>query len=300
MASIPLGTSWSSPAAVAVAAATRIARPVHVHLLDRRGPSSARVKMQARARDGFRSHCDKRADHLPEPESEPDNNDPNNAATSENVPLVEELLNHRKALKAEMCVRAPPDMFLKEKDRISSYERKLSSNNSLNVEEKVLAQLVYESAQRALDLASRVMDIASLGCGMIEISKHTVDQMVRTYATIFCNVAEAAYHQKIEMETTLSFLGALRGLGAIGHIMVQDTMAKLKDGHFKNTIICYMDKHSEKFVKMVKNLEDETAEKKSQQAVTGLLFSCQIDAEVYILKLSKCHRVALNSLARKE
>lgn len=58
--------------------------------------------------------------------------------------------------------------------------------------------------------------------------------MVRTYATIFCDVAEAAYHQKIEMETTLSFLGALRGLGAIGHIVVQDTMAKLRDGHFKN------------------------------------------------------------------
>lgn len=157
MASIALGTSWSPPAAMALAAASRIARPVHVKLLDRRGPSLARVKMQVRSRDGFRSHCDKRADHLHEPESEPENNDPNNAATSENVPLVEELLKHRNALKAEMGVRVPPDMFLKEKDRISNYERKLSSSNSLNVEEKVLAQIVYESAQRALDLASRVM-----------------------------------------------------------------------------------------------------------------------------------------------
>lgn len=102
--------------------------------------------------------------------------------------------------------------------------------------------------------------------------------MVRTYATIFCNVAEAAYHQKFEMETTLSFLGALRGLGAIGHILVQDTMAKLKDGNFKNNIICYMDKHSEKFVKMMKNLEDETAEKKSQQVQ---LLSIDLLAIVY-------------------
>lgn len=299
MASIPLGTLWSPPAAVAVAAASRIARPVHVQLLDRRGPSSARVKIQARTRHAFRSHCDNRADHLPEPE--PENNDPNNAATSENVPLVEELLKRYKALKSEMCVREPPDMFLKEKGQISKYNMKLSSSNSnLNVDEKVQAQLVYESAQKALDLASTVMDIASLGCGMVGISKHTVDQMVRTYATIFCNVAEAAYHQKIEMETTLSFLGALRGLGAIGHIMVQDTIAKLKDGHFKNTIICYMNKHSEKFVKMVKNLEDETAENKSWQAAIGILLSCQIDAEVYILKLSKCHRAALDCLAQKD
>ncbi|VAI89784.1 unnamed protein product [Triticum turgidum subsp. durum] len=270
MASIPLGTLWSPPAAVAVAATSRIARPVHIQLLDRRGPSSARVKIHARTRDAFRSHCDKRADHLPEPEpepeSEPENDDPNNAAPSENVPLVEELLKRYNAIKAEMGVREPPDIFLKEKGRISKYNMKLSSSDSnLNVDEKVQAQLVYESAQKALDLASTVMDIASLGCGMVEISKHTVDQMVRTYATIFCNVAEAAYHQKIEMETTLSFLGALRGLGAIGHIMVQDTMAKLKDGHFKNTIISYMDKHSEKFVKMMKNSEDETVESKSWQ-----------------------------------
>lgn len=76
MAALPLRAS--PPAAVA--AASLISRPFHgamnVRPLGRRGPSPAPVKLQARARDSFRSHCEKRADGLHEPDPEPENHDP--------------------------------------------------------------------------------------------------------------------------------------------------------------------------------------------------------------------------------
>lgn len=68
-----------------MAAASRISRPFHgainVHPLGRRGPSPAPVKLQARTRDSFRSHCEKRSDRLrDEPDPELENNDPDKAS----------------------------------------------------------------------------------------------------------------------------------------------------------------------------------------------------------------------------
>jgi hypothetical protein len=43
------------------------------------------------------------------------------------------------------------------------------------------------------------------------------------------NVAEDAYHKRLEMEAIISFLGALRGLGEICLILVESTVNKLGD-----------------------------------------------------------------------
>jgi hypothetical protein len=85
------------------------------------------------------------------------------------------------------------------------------------------------------------------------------------YAAILCNVAKDTYHKKFEMETYLSFLAALRCLVAICHILVQDTVAKLKDGHLKNSITCHMSKHSQDFDKAVKRREDEIVKIKPRE-----------------------------------
>ncbi|XP_066378635.1 uncharacterized protein [Miscanthus floridulus] len=151
MAALPL----RAPPPAAVAAASRISRPFHgamnAHPLGRRGPSSAPVKLQARTRDSFRSHCEKRADRLNEPDPEPENHDPDEAATQQNYPLVEELLNYKQALLAAMGVRVPPDMFLKEKERISDYWLKLCrSADGRNKNERVVAKIVCSRAQRKL------------------------------------------------------------------------------------------------------------------------------------------------------
>ncbi|XP_066378636.1 uncharacterized protein [Miscanthus floridulus] len=147
------------------------------------------------------------------------------------------------------------------------------------------------------------MDIAHDGPGTIEFSQHTTNQMVRTYATILYNVAGDAYHKKIGTETTLSFLGALRGLGAICHILVQDTVTKLKDGHLKNKITHHMDTYSQEFYKKVNNLEDEVAritEQKLQQIVTTMLQYGLDHATVYIFQLIEGRKLALKYLTSKE
>ncbi|OQU76935.1 hypothetical protein SORBI_3010G239033 [Sorghum bicolor] len=128
--------------------------------------------------------------------------------------------------------------------------------------------------------------------------------MVRTYAAILYNVAGDAYHKKIGTETTtLSFLGALRGLGAICHILVQDTVTKLKDGHLKNKITHAMDTYSRVFYKKMNNLEDEVAritEQKLQQKVTTMLQYGFERAAVYIFLLIEARKVALKYLTPKE
>ena len=91
--------------------------------------------------------------------------------------------------------------------------------------------------------------------------------MVRTYAAVFCNVAEDAYHKKFEMGSFLSFVAALRCLAAIYHILVQDTVAKLKDGHLKNSITYHMGKESQYFDKSVKYLEDAIVETKPREVI---------------------------------
>ncbi|KAJ1297579.1 hypothetical protein BS78_01G387500 [Paspalum vaginatum] len=176
--------------------------------------------MQARTLDPFRSNCAEPDDNLHEPDPEP--------------------VKHDSFEKRET-----PDMFVTEKELLSSYEEKLiSSGGVVDLEERVMASIVCSKAKEALDLASLVMDIASLRLGTIQFSQHTVDQMARTYASIFCNVAEDAVYKNFKTETILSFIGALRGLGAICHILVQDTVAKLKDGCSKNCITDHMGKYS--------------------------------------------------------
>uniref|UniRef100_K3XSF1 Pectinesterase inhibitor domain-containing protein n=1 Tax=Setaria italica TaxID=4555 RepID=K3XSF1_SETIT len=126
-----------------------------------------------------------------------------------------------------------------------------------NVNATELAQLICARSQNALDLASKVMDIAGLGLHATEISQHTTNQMVRACTSVFCNVAADAYHKRVKMETIISFLDALRGLGAVCHILVEGIVAKLEDGPIRNIITSYMDKHSQEFDNKVNNLKDE-------------------------------------------
>ncbi|KAL6615875.1 hypothetical protein ACP70R_038145 [Stipagrostis hirtigluma subsp. patula] len=302
MAALPLRVSCSAP--MAVAAPSRAARSIHgaihVHPLRRRDPSSAaQVKMQARTRGAFLSHCQKRADSLPQPEREDD--DPDTAEISESVRpcnLAEELLNYQKELRAALGVHMPPDMFLKEKERIYNYMRELLSSGG---KQRVVAEIVCTRAREALDIASEVMDIiadiASSSLGTTKISQYTADQMVRTYATTFCNVAEDAHQMKLEMEAILSFLGALRGLGATCHILVQDVVAKLKDGHLKNSITHRMDSRTQEFDKKMNDLEDQIEEIKAQKVqkmATRILFDGLGYASLYVFWLGECRKSALH------
>ncbi|KAL6649454.1 hypothetical protein ACP70R_013678 [Stipagrostis hirtigluma subsp. patula] len=241
MAALALRVSSWCPPAAAVAPAPRSARPIPP---GRRVLSPAPVSIQARPRDAFRSHCHKRADQHPEPER--DDPDVVEAPGSEDGGslLARNLLQFQEALDAALGTRDAPD---------------IPSVFILNVNNKVMALTVCAEVHAALDLASKVIDIADIAAiGLsAEISQGTIHQMIRTYATIFCNVAEDAYQSRIKMDTVLSFLDALRGLGAICHILVQDTVTKIDDGPFKDSIASHMVTYSHEFHKKMSNLKDE-------------------------------------------
>ncbi|RLM91327.1 uncharacterized protein C2845_PM08G23210 [Panicum miliaceum] len=211
--------------------------------------------------------------------------DSNNSEASAELPFI------------STVPRVPPDMFLKEKDKITNYMIKMSSSGAdiLNVNAIVLAQTVCSEARTALDLASEVMDIASIGLGTTEICEQTTNQMVRQYTTTFLNVAEDAYHKRVKMEAIISFLGALRGLGAICHILVKGTVDRLEDGPFKDSITCSMDVDTQEFDKKVNNLKDKfmAADIYAYKVVTDILFNGTLQAQLYVSKLVECRKAAL-------
>ncbi|KXG40186.1 hypothetical protein SORBI_3001G504800, partial [Sorghum bicolor] len=174
----------------------------------------------------------------------------------------EEIRKEHGDFCASMGLREAPDMFSIERGKISDYMIRIASSraNDQDVNNKVMALIVCAEAQKALDLASRVMDLmnmASLDLDTPEFSQDTINLMVRTYAPIFLNVAEDAYNKRIEIDIVVSFLDALRGLGAICHILVQDTVAMLKDAPMENSINRRTGTHSSKFEKRLNNLKEE-------------------------------------------
>ncbi|PUZ55160.1 hypothetical protein GQ55_5G189600 [Panicum hallii var. hallii] len=119
--------------------------------------------------------------------------------------------------------------------------------------------------------------------------------MVREYTTTFLNVAEDAYHRRVKMEAIISFLGALRGLGAICHILVKGTVDRLEDGPFKDSITCSMDVDTQEFDKKVNNLKDKfmAANIYAYKVVADILFNGILQAQLYVSKLVECRKAAL-------
>uniref|UniRef100_A0A0E0LN43 Uncharacterized protein n=1 Tax=Oryza punctata TaxID=4537 RepID=A0A0E0LN43_ORYPU len=250
---------------------------------------------------------------VPEPEREPghegDGADEDAAAISEHPAIIfqERLDKFRDDYRAALGLRTPPDMFRKEKYQISVITQKMYSSSSkiLNADEKEVALTVCTNAQSALDLASEVVDVAAFGLGTTEISQCTADQMVRTYTTIFCEAANESYHNRVKMETILSFLDALGGLGAITHILVQDTVDKLHNGLLKKKIGHDLDALSRKFDKEMKNLKDDFKRATridgykvvDHTSVNETISHGVSYTESYVSELVKCRRAALPSIS---
>ncbi|KAG2616547.1 hypothetical protein PVAP13_3NG222469 [Panicum virgatum] len=149
----PLRASWSSP----IHGAT-----MHLRHTPGRRRRSAPVKTQARKRDLFRSYWPE--PYWPDPD--PDR----------------EMLKHQRAFRAAMGPREPPAMFRKEKDDISKYMMEISSSSAddpWHLNNKVMALTVCTEAQKALDLASMIMDLTdSTSFGTTEFSRHIANQVV--------------------------------------------------------------------------------------------------------------------------
>lgn len=57
------------------------------------------------------------------------------------------------------------------------------------------------------------------------------------------------------MDAIISFLDALRGLGTVCHMLVEDIVDKVKDGPLKDSIACSMDDSTQEFDKQVNSLK---------------------------------------------
>ncbi|XP_015646719.1 uncharacterized protein [Oryza sativa Japonica Group] len=299
-----LRPTWSPPHLAVTAAPTSALAFLPLISQRRRLPSPAPAR-----RIQLRSHCTKSPTES-EPEHEDDGADDEDAAARSEHPAIifqERLDKFLDDYRAALGLRTPPDMFRKEKYKIAVIMQKMYSSSSkiLNADEKEMVSTVCRKARLALDLASEVMDVAAFGLGTTEISQRTADQMVRTYTTIFCEVANELYHNRVTMENILSFLDALGGLGAITHILVQDTVDKLHNGLLKKKITHDLDALSHKFDKEMNILKDNFKRETridgykvvDYTSVNETVSHGVINTELYVSDLVKCRRAALPSIS---
>nr|CAB3474023.1 unnamed protein product [Digitaria exilis] len=134
--------------------------------------------------------------------------------------------------------------------------------------------------------------IASLDLGTTEFSQDTSNQMIMSYASIIRDVADDAYQKGIKIDSIPSFIDALRGLGVVCRILVQDTVAMLKDGPLKNSISSAMETQSHEFDKKLDILLEElkVATEKKHTVVMDVLLYGMKHAESYTSQLI-LHRV---------
>ncbi|PUZ49166.1 hypothetical protein GQ55_7G304100 [Panicum hallii var. hallii] len=118
-------------------------------------------------------------------------------------------------------------LFREEIEKICEYWKKMTSWNTciFDMEATSLSLHLCMVATKGVKLASRIMDSAALRLDkQDEISLHTTKQTLAMYVSVFVKLAEDTYHTKFNDESLFSLLGALKGVAAIGHILVKDAL----------------------------------------------------------------------------
>ncbi|KAG2647420.1 hypothetical protein PVAP13_2KG571618 [Panicum virgatum] len=108
----------------------------------------------------------------------------------------------------------------------------LIDHGCLYVEATSMSGQVCLSANQALKMASSVMDSAGLNLGAPnEISPGTIHVTLGAYVKIFLDAVDASYTKSVRKGTVMSFLGALRGLASISHILLDTALEALAHTH---------------------------------------------------------------------
>ncbi|KAG2586472.1 hypothetical protein PVAP13_5NG039200 [Panicum virgatum] len=99
-------------------------------------------------------------------------------------------------------------------------------------EAQTMSGQVCLSAKQALKMASTVMDSACLNLGASnEISSDTIHGTLCAYVKILVDAADASYSKSVRKETVMAFLGALKGLASISHILLDTALEALSHTH---------------------------------------------------------------------
>lgn len=72
-----------------------------------------------------------------------------------------------------------------------------------------------------------------------EISRDTVHRTLGAYVQIFVQTADDTFNNTASKETITSFLGALRGLASVSHILLQAALEGLSQEHPKESLSEY-------------------------------------------------------------
>ncbi|KAF0907725.1 hypothetical protein E2562_020474 [Oryza meyeriana var. granulata] len=119
------------------------------------------------------------------------------------------------------------DYLHEEKEKAMEHYREIISvdDGCLYAEATEMSARVCLAAKDALVMASHVMHSAELNLAAPnEVSAETIHRTVRMYVNVFLAAADDSYHRKVSKGTVASFLGALRGLAAVSHILLEDAM----------------------------------------------------------------------------
>ncbi|KAL6896571.1 hypothetical protein ACP4OV_007143 [Aristida adscensionis] len=110
----------------------------------------------------------------------------------------------------------------------------------LYLEATAMSARVCLSSNEALKMASNVMRSASLNLGMPnEISTETIHGTLLAYAKIFVDAADASYKRTVGKRIVTSFLGALRGLASVSHILLEAALEALSHTHPRESMSEY-------------------------------------------------------------
>jgi hypothetical protein len=72
-----------------------------------------------------------------------------------------------------------------------------------------------------------------------EISRDTVHRTLGAYVQIFVQAADDTFNNTVSKETVTSFLGALRGVASVAHILLQAALEGLSHEHPKESLSEY-------------------------------------------------------------
>ncbi|CAL5053127.1 unnamed protein product [Urochloa decumbens] len=137
----------------------------------------------------------------------------------------------------------PPHNFAKEKSHISSQFGKVCRirEGLLYDDSRNISQYLIIRAKDAVQLASHIVDSARLMNVTVpnEIPADTIHRTLQAYAETFTHTADDAYNRTVSINTITLFLGALRGLASVTHILLEAALETLSHQHPRESLLEY-------------------------------------------------------------
>ncbi|CAN6269465.1 unnamed protein product [Urochloa humidicola] len=149
--------------------------------------------------------------------------------------------------------------FQEDTEKIEEYVKAMTSWNTsiFHIEATTYSLFLCLIVTQGVKLASRIMDRLSLRFdNQDKISSCTTKQTLTMYVSIFVKLAKDTYDKKFNDESVFSLLGAFRGVAAVGHILLQDSLLNVNYVGYSDTLVLDADDTWREFGQKMDNLEE--------------------------------------------